>query len=274
MLKIDLHMHTNLSDGDYNINEIIELSKRNNCYNIAITDHEVVKDYNSIAVENEINIISGIEFNSSEKGMHILGYGIKDIERLSNYIDELHMENESVTYQLIKKLENKGIDISIEELINYLENKNLIYKYLDKRHVVKYLIEKGYTQNVYDTYKNLIGRGTELYIPLKKIHPTDIINKIGDCGGVSVLAHPFTLNLDDKTLLLKVKELLSYGLDGIEVINGNISYSLTNRYNMIANELNLIKTVGSDFHNLSSCNIGIECNEEIFKKLENRIKTK
>lgn len=91
---------------------------------------------------------------------------------------------------------------------------------------------------------------------------------------ISVLAHPFTLDVDRMELFKKIKELKSYGLDGIEIMSSQISTELTTEYNRIADDLHIIKTVGSDFHNFNSNGIGIECNEEIFCNLNDKIKSK
>ena len=125
MVKIDLHIHTNLSDGSHTITEVINNSKINNCNAISITDHEIVEDYSELAKKNSINIINGIEFNSSQKGLHILGYGIKDITKMMSYMNLLHKENEYVSYLLIKKLKSIGIDISINQVKIFLKEKIL-----------------------------------------------------------------------------------------------------------------------------------------------------
>ena len=162
MEKIDLHIHTNLSDGDFNIDEIINISEQNNCNKIAITDHEIIEDYSKYCVNNNFEIINDVEFNTSEKRMHILGCGILDIEPIKKLIYDLHKENEEVTFKLIEKLASKGFRISKDEIINFLNVQGFKYDFLDKRHVVKYLINSGYTKDVPSTYKDLIGRGTEL----------------------------------------------------------------------------------------------------------------
>ena len=145
---------------------------------------------------------------------------------------------------------------------------------MDKRHIVKYLIEKGITKNVYDTYKNLIGVGTDLYIPLKKISPSDIISKIDSCGGISVLAHPFTIDKNLEKLEVIIKELIDYGLVGIEVINGKNPREFQLQYELLAKKFNLIKTVGSDFHDINLSSIGIDYDEEIIDILHEKIYSK
>lgn len=274
MEKIDLHIHTNFSDGNLSIQEIIDIAKQNDCHKISITDHEVINDYSSLTIKNDIEIINGIEFNTSEKGMHILGYGIIDIERVRKKMYNLHKENENVSYQLIEKLAKLGIDISSKKVFEYLLSNNIKCDFLDKRHIVKYLIDYGYTKDVFDTYSNLIGRGTDLYIPLKKIMPVDIIELINKCGGVAVLAHPYTLSLSEKQLLLKIKELVEYGLEGIEIINGKLPKENILQYKTIANQLKLLCTVGSDFHSNKKQDIGIECEEYIYNDLIEKIKIK
>ena len=160
MEKIDLHIHTNLSDGDYSLDEIINISKQNHCNKIAITDHEIINNYSAYCINNNFDIVNGVEFNTSEKGMHILGYGILNMAPIRKTLYDLHKENEEVTIALIEKLANRGFRISKDEIINFLNKQGFKYDFLDKRHVVKYLINSGYTKDVPSTYKNLIGKET------------------------------------------------------------------------------------------------------------------
>ncbi len=121
--------------------------------------------------------------------------------------------------------------------------------------------------------KNLIGigRGNELYIPLKKFSSKEVLNIIRTNGGIPVLAHPFTMNLNDFELNIIIKKLIDDGLLGIEIINGNQSQELISKYIKLSQNFNLIKTVGSDFHSLKNNNIGIECDEQIAFDLLNNV---
>lgn len=274
MEKIDLHIHSNISDGDLSIEEIIKLAKKNDCNKIAITDHEKINDYSLIAKNNDITIINGIEFNSSEKGMHILGYCHENIDLIKKVTSEINTSNENVCFEVIELLHKAGYDISIQQVIDFIISNGFNYDNMDKKKIVKYLIYKGYAKNVLDAYDSLIGRNQKFYIPIKKLSPIEIIDLINNSGGISVLAHPESLKLCDKDLLIRVKELLVNGLSGIEIINSKTNLNNKSVYEQIAKELGLLCTVGSDFHSDKEDNIGINVDDEIFQKFEEKIKYK
>ena len=97
----------------------------------------------------------------------------------------------------------------------------------------------------------------------------DAIRLIKECGGVAVLAHPGSLKLDNEELAHKVLRLMSYGLSGIEVMNGNTSLEDRKSYERIADLLGLLKTYGSDFHD-ETRELGLLENEEVWYDIINR----
>ena len=269
MKKIDMHLHTTFSDGDVDVKEVINTSRNNNCSLISITDHEFLNDYSYLNESfNDIDIVNGIEFNTNEKGVHILGYKIEDIDYINNFMDNLHKDNEHVSFELIDALEKIGYNISNEQVSEYIKSIGLSYKYLDKRHIVRYLVDNNYTKSIYDTYANLIGVGTKLYIPLKKVPVEDIISLIKYHSGIAVLAHPSTMNKTSYDLLNRVKKLKKYGLDGLEIFNRKSDKKYIKLYNDIADECNLLKTVGSDFHSFNDDEIGINVDDEFYEKIK------
>ena len=269
MKKIDMHLHTTFSDGDINAEKVINIARNNNCSLISITDHEVLNDYSYLNKSfKDIDIVNGIEFNTNEKGVHILGYKIEDIDYINNFIDNLHKDNEHVSFELIEALKKNGYNISNEQVSEYIKSIGLSYKYLDKRHIVRYLVDNNYTTSVYDTYANLIGSGTRLYIPLKKIPIEDIISLIKCHSGIAVLAHPSTMNKTPYDLLNRVKELKKCGLDGLEVFNRKSDKKHIRLYNDIADECDLLKTVGSDFHSFNDDEIGINVDNDFYEKIK------
>ena len=271
---VDFHLHSNCSDGLLSPEELVKESLKNNCSIIALTDHDIVNDYSYMEKNYNLPIISGIEFNTSINKLHLLGYGIKKIDELNKKLYDLRKYNENVCIEVILKLQAAGYDISVEKVIDFLKNSNLEYKILDKRKLVKYLIYKGYVNNTHAAYQNLIGQQQRFYVPNKKMSPEEAINCIIECGGVAVLAHPNTINLDAADLEKEIKLLKDNGLTGVEVFNGKAKLN----YGLIldlANKYDLIQTFGSDFHNPEIDKIGIFIeNDEQVEKFCQKIKKK
>lgn len=271
---VDFHLHSNCSDGLLSPEELVKESLKNNCSIIALTDHDIVNDYSYMEKNYNLPIISGIEFNTSINKLHLLGYGIKKIDELNKKLYDLRKYNENVCIEVILKLQAAGYDISVEKVIDFLKNSNLEYKILDKRKLVKYLIYKGYVNNTHAAYQNLIGQQQRFYVPNKKMSPEEAINCIIECGGVAVLAHPNTINLDAADLEKEIKLLKDNGLTGVEVFNGKAKLN----YELIldlANKYDLIQTFGSDFHNPEIDKIGIFIeNDEQVEKFCQKIKKK
>ncbi len=268
MEKIDLHIHTNMSDGISTPESVVSLAKNNGCKLISITDHEVLNDFSELGEEYGIKIIPGIEFNTSLASLHILGYCFKDFEPIINRMTELRNRNRIVSLEVIKKLQDDNFDISVEKIINYLDSIGVNFDIMDKRKIVKYLIYKGYANGILDAYNKLIGKGQKYYIPNIKINPQEIIKLINSCEGIAVLAHPHTLNLNYNELYNLVNELKEYGLAGIEVINGVCFNDDAKR---ISSKLGLLETAGSDYHDSKTAQIGIEVENEFSHTLQKKL---
>lgn len=266
MIKLDLHLHTNLSDGMLPPEEVVTIAKKNNCDFISITDHDLLKSYDELAKKFDITMLNGIEFNTSIRNLHILGYGIKNLHMIQDIMINLKRYNEKVCEKVILKMEKDGYDISIEKVIDYLKCIGLYFGILDKRKLAKYLIYKNYASNVLDTYQKLIGANQKYYVPNKKMCPEEIIRLIYESGGISVIAHPQTIPLEFDKLVNYIYYLHEMGLDGIEIFNGKVGSSIDLNLLNICNKLDMVSTVGSDFHDMNDDKIGIEIDEKITKK--------
>ena len=269
MKKVDFHIHTNLSDGVYSPEEVVDMAIYNDCHEIAITDHDYIADYHALAETKGITIIPGIEFNTSVKGMHLLGYNITDIELVNHEMDLLKLKNEVIVEKVIDMLERAGYDVSLNKVIAYLESINQRQKILDKRQLVKYLIYMGYAEDTLKAYKTLIGKYQPFYIPNYKLSPEAIIKLVNEAKGITVLAHPGSLNKPMDELTTIVSELKDNGLVGMEIINGKMKPKAY--YEIIAEKLKLLKTVGSDFHNLEKDNIGIEVSDNLYEPMVKKL---
>lgn len=267
MSKVDLHLHTNLSDGLISPEEVVVKAKNNDCRIISITDHELLNEYSALASKYDIDIISGIEFNTSISNLHLLGYAVENFELVDEVMQDLRVKNERVCLEVIELLRKDGFIISVELIKKYLKEINLDYDMLDKRKLVKYLMYMGYSNSIVETYNSLIGKKQKYYVPNEKLSPEEIINLINKSGGYAVLAHPNTVTSDKAILVEILKRLKDEGLFGIEVVNDKMKLCDTEYYQSLAMRYGLLETYGSDFHNPNTDNIGIEINQVNCEKI-------
>ena len=291
MEKIDLHVHTTYSDGDLDIATLLLEAKKREIKTIAITDHETIiglKGYKKAIKKYGINIIPAIEMNVALSGVHILGYGIKKLSRVEKFFDNIRLENENVVYDIIKYLKEDGLRIDecdvTQNTIEYHHNKkNIIefhsdiFKYqkkfvLAKNDVARTMRDLGIVESINDAYNLYLNRDGKKYcIKTKKVDVRDALELIDSCGGITSLAHPMTVRTKKDSLLNICKELKSYGLSGIEVDGNHFSNKQIIQYRTIAEKLDLIETIGSDFHRLDQ-EMGMFVSSKIVSDLEQKIK--
>lgn len=249
---IDMHTHSIYSDGELEIDELIKCAINNNVGIMSITDHDTllgIKKARQIYNNKEIEIINGIELSAKvDKGrLHILGYDF-DInnKELNDKMDELKVNS---IYAIIACLNQIKIDYNIKfkedeikEIINRIGN---IGRPLVAKLIVKYGLAKS-VDDAFDLY--LTPAYNKTRVNNKGIKARECIRLIKDANGLSVLAHPNQLLMDDYELEETLKRLISYGLDGIEVYHSGHSKEEVEKYLELANKYNLLISAGSDYH--------------------------
>ena len=260
-MAIDLHIHTNFSDGTDSPDEIIEKSEEIGLNAISITDHETVKGLEEITKTN-IEVIKGVEIsakwdemskNNSESGIHILLYFVKEDDTdLNTVLKELRKNKISRNYQIIEKLNSLGVEIDIEDL------KGLSNQVLGRPHIAKLLVKNKYVDSIPDAFSKYLGNGMPAYIDTHQIHIHKLMEIAEASKTIPVLAHPHTLNpkknmLVDKKwinkgLLDNLSRLVSMGLMGIETYYSSYNPSTRKELSSLAKELGILETGGSDYH--------------------------
>jgi 3',5'-nucleoside bisphosphate phosphatase len=114
------------------------------------------------------------------------------------------------------------------------------------------MISKGYVSSSQKAFDLYLKRGKPGYAERFRLSPEEGIKAIRGAGGVAVLAHPLTLELDSQALRKYMAELKHVGLQGIEVYYSEHSQTHVREYSALAAEFDLVKTGGSDFHGSSN----------------------
>lgn len=248
MKYIDLHIHSNHSDGILSLNKIIEYAKTINLCAISITDHDCVDAYHDLKKliwDKSIEIIPGIEISTYEKrSIHILGYYIDCHNSCLNlYTKDVNEVNRKKLIYILRRLREKDIVISLNEI-------RKIYQHISVNKIKEYLIKN---ENV-EKYKYIYDLCIENELKRRgdTISPKEAIELIHQAGGISILAHPYYSFHDQEKLEDFVKIYKMYGLDGIECIHPKHNYIQMQQSMFLAHKYNLLITGGSDYHGNNS----------------------
>jgi predicted metal-dependent phosphoesterase TrpH len=268
--KIDLHMHTNYSDGQHSPEELIIKVKEAGIDLISITDHDTI---NGIAEGIEIGkhygieVIPGLEISSDikDREVHILGYFFdpNNIE-LEEYLKFFRVERIKRASRIAEKLNALGLNIQLEDIMDVAKNSAV-----GRPHIAKAMVKKGLVSNYFEAFSKYIGNNCPAFERKVHLSPRSAFKIINDAGGLAFIAHPG--NLPDAIMI----ELIDAGLDGIEVIHPSHLPHQIKHYRGIVNEYFLLESGGSDFHggdrndysNLGKYTIGFSKIEAMRKQL-------
>ncbi len=248
---VDMHMHTNYSDGDLSPNELIEKAIKNNVGTMAITDHNTIEGLRNFDsnFKKKIEIINGIELSAkSLKGtMHILGYDI-DIENkiLNDKMHELKNNSFQREISLIEQLKKDyEIEFDYQDIINLLNSNHN----LGRPDLAKLLIKYGKAKTVNEAFeKYLVSVNKKIKGINKELDYNECINLILKSGGIPVLAHPKSLNLNEEELATLLEEMKLSGLMGIEVYHPTHNDEERKIFLKFANKYKFLISGGTDYH--------------------------
>ncbi len=277
MNNIDLHIHSNHSDGKFSVKELIDMACEKKLEIISLTDHDNVFGVEEALKRGEaagIRVIPGVELSVMEgdQKFHILGYGIDfKNKKLLSELEVSRRARIEGAKKLVEFFKQLGFYLEYEDILNYAKGESVgrphVGQALLSKHENKRRLEEEGISNLSDFFNKYFSKGNEIGIFLKYISPRDGINLIHNSGGVAVLAHPicyfcFNPNLDktsDKQSLVcdyqglenYLKILIDYELDGIEIFHeGDTGHNRDNVkfLSNLVQKYNVLSTAGSDFH--------------------------
>ncbi len=247
IIKADLHLHSFYSDGKFSIPEIIKLLKENEISIFSITDHDVMegtREAMELCKENGMTTIPGIEFSTSlnNREVHILGYWLDYASTmLEEYLKGIHQARHTRFLEMLERLNKIGCKISFDDVKKIFPEDVP----LGRPHLAKMLVSAGYAATMQEAFYKYIGDNKIADVKKKNPQAGEVIELIHELGGVAFLAHPGKHFLwEDIDLLLDIP------IDGIEVIHPTHSKSKSDFLNQFADEKNLMKSGGSDFHGI------------------------
>ena len=242
---IDLHVHTSFSDGTFSPEEVVGYALKTNLSAIAITDHDCVDGIERAvaAAENtSLEIIPGVELSAEidNSEIHIVGLFLDyKQEWFQDKLKEIRMARMTRMHKMVEKLNNLGIDISIEDVTSMATEGGAI----GRLHLARALYKKGLTRSVRAAFDRFIGAHGPCYVKRMILTPKDAIEMIRKLNGIAVFAHPGNMRLDHE-----IPKLIECGLNAIEVYHIDHSRRKSQHYLSIAKKYKLLISGGSDCH--------------------------
>jgi predicted metal-dependent phosphoesterase TrpH len=245
-LRVDLHSHSNVSDG---LDRPAELARRMATAQVeafALTDHDTLQGLPEAREEARrlgIELVPGAEISANFAGQD-------DVHILALFVDEANASfNSSLADRQIKrrargermagKLVEAGFAIDLDAI-----REDVGDGVWGRPHLARALIRAGYAATNDEAFDRFLGDEHPWYVPYEKWQASDVIAAIREAGGVSSLAHAVWYE-DAETL---VAGLAPHGLDAVEVLHPDHGPDVEERLGRLARDLGLETTAGSDFH--------------------------
>ncbi len=254
--RIDLHTHSTASDGQFTPRELVALAQERQLTTIALTDHDSLGGIpEALATGRElgVEVIPGVELSLAGgrfTGVHLLGYYLDwEYPALCRTLEELRQiraqRGGKMLVAVNRMLAEEGkAPLQLEDL------RRIAQGALGRPHISRLLIRQGYAKDQDDAFARYLA---PCNIPKKRISPQDGIALVRDAGGIPVLAHPHIMTDGRRTENRKdhldfILQLISWGIEGIEVYYTGYTPEQIDLYGNLARSKGLLVTAGSDCH--------------------------
>ncbi|OAL81135.1 PHP domain-containing protein [Acinetobacter sp. SFA] len=256
MHGVDLHTHSNISDGTFSPQQLVEAAVEKLIHTLALTDHDTMDGLvlaEEAAKNHEIKIISGVEISSQwsrpatkkNYGVHIVALNIQKPEPLQKALNQqkkIRAERSKQICDLLLPLIGEDI---YADVLTKVEN---IPDRVTRTHIAKTLVEKGIVTRPQQAFDKYIKEGKKAYVKFDGLSLEETIQVIHASGGFAVLAHPTKYDLSATNIRYLIEIFAKFGGDAVELppaIEPSSTRQMVDR--MIA-EHGLKVSIGSDFH--------------------------
>jgi predicted metal-dependent phosphoesterase TrpH len=250
MLNIDLHSHSNISDGVLAPEALAVRAKTNGVQVWAMTDHDEVSGLamaRGAAVALGMRFVSGVELSISWAGetVHILGLQIDGSNPvLVQGLARTRSGREQRARAMARQLALAGIPDAFEGALKYARNPDLI----SRTHFARYIIERGVCDKVSEVFRHYLVEGKPGFVPHSWASLSDAVGWIQGAGGIAVVAHPGRYRFNQVAAGALFDTFKQLGGVAIEVVTGSHTVDQYQTYATLANQYGFLASRGSDFH--------------------------
>lgn len=190
-LFVDLHLHTNESDGVLSPAELVELVDRSGLERCAIVDHDTFGAYDrhaAVLARLDSRLVRGIEISTTTGGVgiHLLAYGVAaGASALRELLAGRLAARRERALQIVERLANLGVPVSTDDALGPESGRSV-----GRRHIAASLVRGGAVPDVQAAFDRYLGVGAPAYVPAAHVDTSVAIRAVRDSGGVAVMAHP------------------------------------------------------------------------------------
>jgi predicted metal-dependent phosphoesterase TrpH len=248
-ISADLHVHTTVSDGSQDFEQVLRMARDLGLTHIAFTNHDTLTGISlakSLQERFGVVVIGGVEISGwdaqAQRKVHILGYGFEteSAPTIRKLCEPLLKRRRANTLWQVEQLERHGFACDRRAIETLAHNSTSLYK----QHIMALITTKPYGSSDYVAlYRQLFGPGGICARDIPYVDAHEAVWAIRQDGGIPVLAHPGQQGIYDL-----VGSLVDAGLEGIEKYHPSHSANDWQRIDELARTYDLIRTGGSDYH--------------------------
>ncbi len=221
-MSIDLHCHSNQSDGELSPSEVIELAQKNDVTMISITDHDTVSAYEDLPKPVDLQVVPGVEFSSLWKNVnvHVVGLSIDPFNSdllaacLGQSVRRLQRAEVIASRLFFKKLV-PSVDLAMESVSQIAG-----VRPIGRPHFAEYLVQIGACEDTGSAFRLYLAAGKVGDVKDQWPSMGEVIAWICQAGGVPVLAHPAKYKMTRSKLIALIADFKQLGGLSIEVCSG------------------------------------------------------
>ena len=249
-MRVDLHTHSNRSDGTESPAEVVRRAVQVGLDVVALTDHDTVDGWSEAAAAAHscgIGFVPGLEISCRRagQGVHLLAYLLDPTyPPLVRELRDILAGRDARLPAIVDRLQDAGIKVTIDDVREVAGPAAA----LGRPHVADALVGKGLVDDRAEAFERYLAPGRPAYVDRYAADLTTLIRVVAAAGGVSVIAHPWARHSAAVLDAAALAELADAGLAGVEVDHEDHDRPARDELRVIAEDLGLIHTGSSDYH--------------------------
>jgi 3',5'-nucleoside bisphosphate phosphatase len=249
MPRIDLHTHSNRSDGTFEPAEVVRLAAERALDVVALTDHDTTDGLAEALATGSVvgvEVVPGVEFSAEFDGnsVHVLCYWMDPQDAaLQLELRRLREDRFRRGELMVGKLQDLGLPVAFQRVRAIAGDATIV-----RPHIAQAMVEAGVVATEKEAFERYIGDGGPAHVAKHALDPVNAVALIDGAGGVCALAHPGMWGDQSSVPVELIERMAAAGMRGLEVDHPDHTPEMRERYRTVAGELGLIATGGSDCH--------------------------